>query len=118
MPPFYGRWVRQQVSSSDKFWGGFKIEDLCAKNDFFAHIWVSEVLLKIDDLEFRPHFEYTSGEASVLCIPAFHPCLIAETTCPFGFHGRRVRHEIIESACVYMHVIHAVIVLYVFFLTL
>lgn len=95
---------------SDKFWGGFKIEDLFVLRRIFAHFRVSEVLLKIAGLDFRPHFEYTSGEASVLCIPAFHPGLIAETTCPFGFHGRRVRHEIMESACIYVHVIQAVIV--------
>lgn len=65
VPPFYGRWVRQQVSIySDKFWGGFKIEDIFVLRRIFAHFRVlSEALLKTAGLEFPPHFEYTSGEA-------------------------------------------------------
>ena len=79
---------------------------LCRR--FFANFRVSEVLLKTAGLEFRAHLEYTSVGVSVVCIPAaapaFHPGLIVETTCLFGFHGRCVRHEIMEPFCIYMDV--------------
>ena len=103
VPPFYGRWVRQQVSIVISFGEGLKLKtSLCSEGflPIFGHylkpfwkqlVWNFHRIL--NTLRVRP--------LSCVYIPAFHPCLIAETTCPFGFHGRRVRHEIIESACEY-----------------